>query len=62
MNKDLVKKKYKKKIQLLNKYNKEYFNKNNSIISDAEYDKLKKNIIDLEKNYSFLKLRGLYVQ
>ncbi len=58
MNKDLVKKKYKKKIQLLNKYNKEYFNKNNSIISDAEYDKLKKNIIDLENNYSFLKSKN----
>ncbi len=58
MNKDLIKKKYKAKIQLLNKYNKEYFNKNNSLITDSEYDKLKKNIIDLEKNYSFLKSKN----
>lgn len=39
-----------KKIKLLNKYNFNYFNKNKSLISDADYDNLKKELISLEKN------------
>jgi len=46
---------YKKKISLLKKHNKLYFNNDNPIISDAEYDGLKKEIINLEKNNNFLK-------
>ena len=49
MNNELILKEYKKKIRLLNKYNQKYFNENLSVISDSEYDKLKKEIIDLEK-------------
>ena len=55
MNDELIRKEYKKKIKLLNKYNRKYFDENLSVISDSEYDKLKKEIIDLEKKNSFLK-------
>ena len=48
MNKNLIKKKYFEKIKLINYYNKKYYSENLSIISDAEYDKLKKEILDLE--------------
>ncbi len=54
MDKDLIKKKYIKKINLLNYHNKKYFDNNTPEISDAEYDLLKKSIIDLEKKYKFL--------
>ncbi len=46
---------YKKKIILLKKHNKLYFNKDNPKITDAEYDKLKREIVDLEEQHSFLK-------
>ena len=36
---------YKRKIDLLKKHNKLYFSKDNPIISDGEYDDLKKTII-----------------
>ena len=55
MNKDLIKKEYKKKIKLFNHYNKQYYNENRSEISDSDFDDLKKNIIELEKKYIFLK-------
>ena len=35
---------YKKKINLLKKHNKLYFDNDNPIISDSEYDNLKKEI------------------
>ena len=55
MKKDLIKKKYKKKIDLINNYNQKYYNKNFSKITDESYDLLKKEIIDLENNHKFLK-------
>ena len=55
MSNELIRKDYKKKIKLLNKYNRKYFDENISEISDSEYDKLKKEIIDLEKKNKFLK-------
>ena len=54
MNNDLILKEYNKKIKLINHYNKSYYNKNTSIISDSEYDLLKKEILSLEKTYDFL--------
>ncbi len=54
MDKDLIKKKYIKKINLLNYHNKKYFDNNTPEISDADYDLLKKSIIDLEKKHKFL--------
>ena len=50
---------YKKKISLLKKHNKLYFNNDRPIISDAEYDSLKKEIINLEKDNNFLKKLNL---
>ena len=58
MNKDLIIKKYKKQIKSLNYYNKKYYNDNTSQITDSEYDNLKKEIIDLEKKYKFLKSKN----
>ena len=55
MNNELIRKDYEKKINLLKKYNRKYFDENLSVISDSEYDKLKKEIIDLEKKNKFLK-------
>tara|TARA_B110000444_G_scaffold255576_1_gene290218 strand:+ start:2164 stop:4194 length:2031 start_codon:yes stop_codon:yes gene_type:complete len=55
MKKDLIQKEYKKKIKFITYYNQRYFNENISEITDSEYDDLKKDIIDLEKQYKFLK-------
>ncbi len=54
MNKKLIIEDYSKKIDLINKYNKFYFEKNKSIIPDSEYDKLKQEVLLLEKKYSYL--------
>ena len=55
MKKNLIKKNYNKKIKLFTYYNQKYFDENISEISDQDFDKLKKEIIDLEKRYIFLK-------
>ena len=47
--------KYRKKINLVNKYNKYYYDNNNPIVDDKTFDNLKKEIIELEKNNKFLK-------
>ncbi len=51
--------KYKKKINLLKKHNKLYFNDDRPIITDAAYDVLKKEIIELENKNKFLKKLNL---
>ncbi len=58
MNKDLIKKKYKKKIEQLTYYNRKYFDDNKSEISDTEFDNLKREILELEKKYNFLKSKN----
>ena len=50
-----IKKYYKKKISDIKSHNKYYFEKSSPKISDKEYDEIKKEIIELEKKYSFLK-------
>ena len=45
---------YKKKIKLLKKFNKLYYDENKPIITDSEYDVLKKDILVLERKYKFL--------
>jgi DNA ligase (NAD+) len=55
MSKYLIKKFYSDKIKLLHKYNKFYYDKNKSIITDEDFDKLKKEILELEKKYLYLK-------
>ena len=49
---------YKKKLKLLEKYNKEYYIDSKPSVTDNEYDFLKKNILSLEKKYNFLKSRN----
>ena len=54
MKKDQLIKIYKEKIKKFKNYNYLYFEKNKSQISDADFDNLKKEILDLEKSYKFL--------
>ena len=54
MNDKLIQKRYNKKIELLNLYNKKYYDDNISKVTDSEYDLLKIEILELEKKYSFL--------
>ncbi len=54
MNKE-VEKIYKKKVKEFQKHNKLYYDKSTPAISDREFDKLKADIINLEKKYSFLR-------
>ena len=44
---------YKKKLELLDKYNKYYYQNHKPLVSDKEYDKLKNEILILEKNFGF---------
>ncbi len=60
MNKDEILKDYKNKLKQLEKHNKAYFDNDNPLISDEKYDRLKSELLDLEKNYEFLKLLPLY--
>ena len=48
-------KEYKKKIKLINKYNKYYYDKSNPIVDDVKFDLLKIEVQSLEKKYNFLK-------
>jgi DNA ligase (NAD+) len=54
MKKKEIEFKYNKLIILLKKYNKYYFEKSSPLVSDKEYDELKKNILSLEKKNKFL--------
>ncbi len=55
MNKKKVEKEYLRKIDLINKYNKNYYDLSSPLVSDIIYDKLKIEILNLEKKYVFLK-------
>ena len=55
MNKKKIEIQYSEKIRLFNKYNKFYYDKSKPLVSDEEYDQLKKNILLFEKEYDFLK-------
>ncbi len=50
-----VRKYYKKKIDQIKKHNKLYFQDSSPKISDKQYDQIKREILDLEKKYSYLK-------
>ena len=52
---NLIKKEYLSKIQEIKKHNKLYYEKSSPEISDTNYDKLKKNIIELENKHKHLK-------
>ena len=51
-------KEYKKKIKLLEKYNKFYYQNQKPLISDKEFDELKSGITELEKKYNFTNLKS----
>jgi DNA ligase (NAD+) len=55
---DNIIKNYLKKIKLIEQYNKFYYDQDSPIVSDQQYDDLNKEIIELEKNNSFLKKHG----
>ena len=55
MDKKKIQIQYNKKITLLNKYNKFYYDQSKPIVSDKAYDELKKNILLLEVKYKYLK-------
>ena len=55
MDKKKIKDQYNQKIDLIKRYNKNYYDKDKPIVSDQIFDLLKKNIIDLENKYEFLK-------
>ena len=57
MNKFEIKIQYKNKLKLINEYNKFYYDRNKPKVSDKDYDELKKDILNLEKKYEFLKSR-----
>ena len=48
-------KNYLEKVKLIEKHNKSYYEKDSPKISDQKYDELKKKILKLEKEYTFLK-------
>ena len=55
MNESDIRNNYIKKINELKKHNKLYFENSSPIISDKEYDQIKKEILNLEKEFSYLK-------
>ena len=55
MNKKSIQIEYSEKISLINKFNKFYYDDNDTKVTDQKYDKLKKEILELEKKYKFLK-------
>ena len=57
-NRNLIKKEYLSKIKELKEHNQYYYEKSSPKISDTKYDKLKKEITEFEKKYSFLKSKS----
>ena len=55
MQNEEIKKNYLKKIKRFNAYNKNYYEKSKPLVSDAEFDELKIEILYLENKYDFLK-------
>ncbi len=54
MKKDEIKKKYNSKINEFKKHNRLYYNESKPIVTDKEFDQLKKEILELETKYEFL--------
>ncbi|WP_435165381.1 NAD-dependent DNA ligase LigA [Candidatus Pelagibacter bacterium nBUS_28] len=55
MSKKKIESNYKKKIDLLTSYNKNYYDVSKPLVSDKEYDDLKNSILALENKYSYLR-------
>jgi len=54
MSNDKINQEYLDKIKLFQKYNKHYYDLNNPLVNDQEFDKLKSEIFKLEKKYKYL--------
>ena len=54
MKKEQIRELYKKKIKEFKHHNFLYFEKNNPKLTDGDFDKLKNEILELEKNYKYL--------
>ena len=54
--KSLLSKEYKKKLTLLEKYNRYYYQDQKPLVSDKIYDELKSEILEIEKKYGFSNL------
>ena len=48
-NKNQLLKRFQEKVKKYNKFNRWYFEKDKPLVSDLEFDKLKNELIDLEK-------------
>ena len=55
MNEKKIKQNYLNKIKELQKHNRLYYNDSSPILSDKKYDELKKEIINIEKKYKYLR-------
>ena len=55
---DMIIKNYLHKVKLIEKYNQFYYEKDSPEVSDQKYDDLKKQTLNLEQKYSFLKKYG----
>ena len=55
MDKSRIKKDYLNKIQKLLDLNKHYYDLSKPLVDDKEYDKIKSEVLSLEKKYEFLK-------
>ena len=51
-------KNYKKKLELLEKYNKYYYQNQKPLVTDKKYDELKSEILELENKYGFNDLKS----
>ena len=58
-NEDKILKKYKLKVKELKRHNEFYYNQDKTLISDAEYDKIKNEVSELEKKFPFLRLKKI---
>ena len=56
MNKKKIQSEYKNKIKLITKYNKYYYDKSDPMVSDQEFDILKKEILLLENTIKFFRI------
>ena len=50
---------FKDKIKVIKKHNKHYYSDDSPIITDAQYDDIKKQVLNLENKYIFLKKLNL---
>ena len=57
MNKQDIMKKYNKEKKLLQKYNHHYFNLDSPLVPDSTYDQIKNQLIKLEKEFPYLKVK-----